>query len=122
MKRPTITQAKRLCSEMGGSVRAVIVLALYEDNVAGASYGENTILCKQAGYTLDKIIEGCESGAIPIWSEPWIEAERCRNIEKRLIREAIEDGTYCAVCKVPKSECDCSEIGPDGNFYQGGEL
>jgi len=122
MKRPTITQAKRLCHEIGDSVRAVIVLALYEDNVAGASYGENTILCKQAGYTLDKIIESCESGRIPIWSEPWIEAERARNIEKRVIREAIEDGTYCAVCKVPKSECDCSEIGSDGYLYQGDEL
>ena len=34
MKRPTITQAKRLCSEMGGSVRAVIVLALYDNYFA----------------------------------------------------------------------------------------
>ena len=68
MKRPTITQAKRLCHEMGDSVRAVIVLALYEDNVAGASYGENTILCKQAGYTLDKIIEAIEEEKIPVWT------------------------------------------------------
>jgi hypothetical protein len=67
MKKPSITQARRICNELGGSVRAVIILALYEDNIAGASYGENTALCKQAGYTLDKIVEGCESGAIPIW-------------------------------------------------------
>lgn len=56
MKRPTVRQAHAICESV--KAKAVIILALSDDQVAGASYGETRALCKQAGYTLDCIV-GC---------------------------------------------------------------
>lgn len=67
MKRPTITDAKTICERIGA--RAVIVIALYPDNFAGASYGETKRECGQTGYTLDRIMEEIQSGGIPVWRD-----------------------------------------------------
>ena len=43
-------------------------------------------------------------------------------INTRILREAIEDGTYCPVCKVPWSDCDCEDRSPcDPAKYPGEE-
>ena len=65
MKPPTVRQAHAICDSV--KARAVIVIALGSDGtIAGASYGETRLERKQAGYTLDCIVDAMESGQIPI--------------------------------------------------------
>ena len=66
MKHPTVHQAHAICDSV--KARGVIVLAFSDDNVAGASYGETKVECKQIGYTLDRIIESIMDGKIPVWT------------------------------------------------------
>jgi hypothetical protein len=66
--RPTISQARAIHSSLP-EVRAVIVLAFTDDDVAGASYGDTKTECNQIGYTMDKIIEAICDGRIPVWLE-----------------------------------------------------
>ena len=100
MKKPTISQARSICDSL--NVRAVIILAFSEDNVAGASYGETKLECQQTGYTLDRIIEDLCEGRIPVWATE-------ASIDRRRIREAAEDGSWCAVCNSPVADCDCED-------------
>lgn len=65
-KHPSISQARVICDAV--KAKAVIVLALYDDRVAGVSYGETKQLCAESGYTLDCIVEAIEQGRIPIWT------------------------------------------------------
>lgn len=127
MIRPTVHQAHAIRDLL--KVRAVIILALSEDNVAGASYGETKKECKETAYTMDRIIEDIQEGRIPVWSTRETEAIRCAKI----VRDGIADGSYCAVCEVPIGDCDCDGRGaykesddergalcpdsPDGNHY-----
>ena len=67
MKPPTVHQAHAICDSL--KARAVIVLALTDDNVAGSSYGETKLECQQVGYTLDRIIEAIQAGFIPVWAK-----------------------------------------------------
>lgn len=103
MKRPTVRQTHAICDSL--NARAVIVLAFSADGVAGASYGETKLECKQTGYTMDRIIEALENGQIPVWSTQESESARLA----KLVREAVADGTYCPACKVPWSDCDCED-------------
>jgi hypothetical protein len=89
------------------NARAVIVLAFSEDGIAGASYGETKRECGQIGYTMDRIIEAIENEQIPVWATR--ESEEARS--ERIVRESVADGSYCAVCKVPWSDCDCDNPG-----------
>lgn len=89
-KRLTVSQAHTICDSV--KAKAVIVLALYEDRVSGASYGETKALCRQAGYTLDCIIDGLEAGTIPIWATAESEAARVARETDIRIREAIAEG------------------------------
>ena len=66
--RPTISQARAICSSLP-ECRAVIVLVFTDDDVVGASYGETKSECKQIGYTMDKIVEAICDGRIPVWLE-----------------------------------------------------
>ena len=66
MKTPTISQARAICEAL--KVRGVIVIALSEDNIAGASYGETKLECKQTAFAMDLIIKSLETGAIPVWN------------------------------------------------------
>ena len=104
MKQPTISQARAICDAV--KARGVIVLAFSEGNVAGASYGETKRECGQLGYTLDVIMESVLNGYIPVWATR--ESEEARR--KSIVREAVEDGTYCSVCEQPKSDCACWEF------------
>ncbi len=56
MRTPNIRDARDLCNRLG--VRAVMVIALTEDNVSGASYAQTKTECGQTAHTLDKTIEG----------------------------------------------------------------
>lgn len=100
MKRPTVHQAHGICDAV--KARAVIVLALYDDHVAGASYGETAKLCKEAGYTLDCIVDDIEQGRTPIWTTR-------EAIDARRLRLGIEDGSICSKCKQPVGGCDCED-------------
>ena len=103
MKPPTIRQARELSKSL--DARGVIVLAFSEDSLSGASYGKTKRECAYTGYTMDRIIEALESGEIPVWATQQSEAER----NARIVREAVAEGTYCPVCEVPWSECDCED-------------
>lgn len=59
---PTVHQARRVCSETGA--RGVIVLALDDEGVAGASYGATKAECAQMGTLLDRIVDALESGKV----------------------------------------------------------
>ena len=116
MKRPTVNQTHAICDSL--KARAVIVLAFGQDGqLAGASYGETKLECRQTGYTLDWIIKALEDGRIPVWATAESEKLRLEAIAKRdlksstrfIVRQSIEDGSYCAVCKVPRSDCDCDD-------------
>lgn len=64
MTVPKISQAKSICDQL--RARAVIVIAVSDDgSLAGCSYGETKMECRQTGRTLDLIIDIIESGAIP---------------------------------------------------------
>lgn len=65
MKRATVSQAKALCEAL--NARAVIILALDKDNIAGASYGQTKAECRETGYTLDQIIDMIDDGRILVW-------------------------------------------------------
>lgn len=65
MKRPTIKQAKQICESL--NARAVIVLMLDQEAIAGSSYAQTKAECKQAGETLDEIINAIDTGKIPVW-------------------------------------------------------
>ena len=66
MKRKTrVTDAKRLCEELGA--RAVIVIAVDRDAFAVTSYGETVRECRQIAKLTDRIADGLASGALPIW-------------------------------------------------------
>jgi len=66
MKRnPKITDASKFCKVYGA--RAVIIVALDANTVAGASYGETKAECKMAAQTLDRIIDALVDGTIPVW-------------------------------------------------------
>lgn len=65
MKRPTITQAKKICEEL--RARGVIVLAFDEDDFQGVSYGETRAECSQLGQTMDAICDEISAGRIGVW-------------------------------------------------------
>ena len=108
MKRPIVRQTHAICESL--KARAVIVLAFSEGGVAGASYGETKLECSQIGYTLDRIVEAIEAGEIPMWATRQSEIDR----NARIVRESIADGTYCPVCKVPWTDCDCEPFAVGG--------
>ena len=96
MKRPTIRQTRAICESL--NARAVLVIALSKDNVMGASYGETKLECKQAGFTLDKIIEAIENGWIPVWAERDVAQEE---------RQLKQEGCWCSDCDCPRLHCMC---------------
>lgn len=85
MTRPTVHQARRICESL--KARAVIILALSEDGVAGASYGQTKLECKQTAYTLEVIMEGLEEGDIPVWAT----SDTGMMIAPRIIRDEPEE-------------------------------
>lgn len=67
MRNPTIADARAICDRL--NARAVIVIALSDDNVCGASYGETRVECRQTAQTMDLIIREIEAGNIPVWGQ-----------------------------------------------------
>jgi hypothetical protein len=63
--QPKIMHARQVCSQI--NARAVIVIALNEESVAGASYAQTKEECGEAGKTLDEIIDLIERGEIKTW-------------------------------------------------------
>lgn len=64
--RPTVHQAHAICDLL--KARGVIVIAFTPGGLAGVSYGETKLECKQLAYTLDRIVEDIEDGRIPVWA------------------------------------------------------
>ena len=62
---PVVADARQLCQKL--RVRGVIVIALTDDDVSGASYGETRSECAKVGKTLDRIVNGIIDGSIPVW-------------------------------------------------------
>ena len=105
MNTPSIRQAHEICDSLKAD--AVLIIALSQDGVKAASYGETRLLCKQAGYTLDYIVDALLDGRIPVWTTAETEKARLDAQAARVIRKAIEEGEYCPTCKVPWDSCDC---------------
>src|SRR5208282_148527 len=67
MSPPTLYQARAICESVGA--RAVIVIALdHYGNIAGSSYGQTKLGCRQTAYTLDCIVDAMGDGYIPVWA------------------------------------------------------
>jgi len=67
MKSPTIGDARAICERLGA--RAVIVIALTRDDLAGVSYGQTKRECGQVGHALDRICKAIEDGRLKVWED-----------------------------------------------------
>lgn len=123
MKRPTVGQARAICGSLH-EAEAVIILAFSPDTINGISYGVHQLRGRQASYTLSWILQALKNDSIPIrqtrHNRPMDPGERIDIVREwagDIVREAIEDGSYCPSCKVPWADCDCEEslsyVGPD---------
>ena len=109
MTRPTVHQAHTICDSLR-TARAVIVIALDRDGkIAGASYGETKLECRQTAYTLDCIVDAMEAGRIPVWATVESESKRLIDLDAKRVSEGVEEGIYCPHCKLPNADCDCDD-------------
>jgi hypothetical protein len=63
-RRPSITDARRVCEANGA--RAAIIIVFGDEQFGAASYGETRAECASTGRTLDAIVEALQNGTLPV--------------------------------------------------------